>query len=331
MDNFIKGKKILFLSVSFFGYQNEIVKTLSEKGAVVDFYDERPSNTPLTKALIRINRNLIAPYINKYHESIVKSTAERNYDYVFVLKGESISRSTIEKLKELHANAKFIYYSWDSIVNSSQVINYLDYFDKVLTFDPNDSKNYNVGFLPLFYISDYKKIADLPTNKDIDLLFVGTVHGNRYALVKNIVDLLLKLGKVSYVWMYFPAKFLYWINKFRNPDFRNASKTEFKFTPLRKDDLISLVARSKVVLDMPHYRQTGLTMRTIETLGAKRKLITTNMDIINYDFYDENNILIIDPNNPKVPIDFINTPFKEIHKEIYDKYSLSSWIDEIFR
>ena len=47
-----KGKKILFFSANFFGYQHEIKNKLFELGAEFDFFDERPKNTFLYKSLL---------------------------------------------------------------------------------------------------------------------------------------------------------------------------------------------------------------------------------------------------------------------------------------
>lgn len=84
-------------------------------------------------------------------------------------------------------------------------------------------------------------------------------------------------------------------------------------------------------MDVQHPKQIGLTLRCLETLGAKRKLITTNQDIRNYDFYNPNNILVVDRNNPVVPNGFLNTPYTEVNKGIYDKYSITSWVKHILK
>lgn len=59
--------------------------------------------------------------------------------------------------------------------------------------------------------------------------------------------------------------------------------------------------------------------------GCKRKLVTTNSDIKNYDFYNENNILIysesIDLDSP-----FFKNEYEELPDEIYEKYSLKNWL-----
>ena len=85
---------------------------------------------------------------------------------------------------------------------------------------------------------------------------------------------------------------------------------------------------SRCVLDSAQDGQLGLTIRVLEALGAKKKLITTNEDIVNYDFYCPENIYLYDGK-----IDMNNVFFKEDYKEvsqgIYEKYSLRSWLKEI--
>ena len=45
------------------------------------------------------------------------------------------------------------------------------------------------------------------------------------------------------------------------------------------------------MLDVSHSAQTGLTIRTIETIGARRKLITTNTEVVKYALYDPSRVL----------------------------------------
>ena len=70
-------------------------------------------------------------------------------------------------------------------------------------------------------------------------------------------------------------------------------------------------------------------MRCIETVGAKRKLITTNGPIAVYDFYDPSNILIVDRQNPVVPPGFTASPYRDIPAETYDRYRIDRWLETI--
>ena len=124
---------------------------------------------------------------------------------------------------------------------------------------------------------------------------------------------------------------MYYYHYLFEKEYRKVSKQFFKFHSMSINDVASIMRRSKCVLDIQHPDQTGLTMRTIETVGSKKKIITTNKDIINYDFYDPSNILIIDRNNPQINREFIRGPFHGISESIRYKYTLAGWLEEIFQ
>ena len=111
---------------------------------------------------------------------------------------------------------------------------------------------------------------------------------------------------------------------------REAKYRDFRFESLKKEYLLRLIAESKAVIDSHHPSQSGLTIRTLETLGAKRKLITTNVNVKQYDFYRESNILVVDRSNPVVTSDFLASEYEEIPLEVYKKYSLDGWLYKIF-
>ena len=81
-------------------------------------------------------------------------------------------------------------------------------------------------------------------------------------------------------------------------------------------------------MDSAQDGQNGLTIRVIEALGAKKKIITTNQDIVNYDFYCPENIYIY---NGEINLDsiFFQNDYKTIDEKIYNKYSLSNWLKEV--
>ena len=71
-------------------------------------------------------------------------------------------------------------------------------------------------------------------------------------------------------------------------------------------------------------------MRTFETLGAGKKLVTTNADVQNYAFFDAANICVIDRNNPSVPAAFLEKSATSVSEATRKRYSLAGWVDEIF-
>lgn len=326
----LNNKRVLFFYLSTFNYEVEIQKAMEREGAMVDSYNERPTNKVLARILIRLNRNLVYKFIDRYYNKVMEETVERKYDFIFFIKGESISNSIVERLRKAHPEAKIMMYYWDSIANNHNAKGMLKSFDKVLSFDKNDCREFGLNFLPLFYIPQYEKIANKDVSQKYDLMFAGTVHSDRYEFINGIVKQIEKAGGNCFTWFYFPSKVNFYKLKWDNPRFRKANIKDFHFTPMSRETLLGYYVESRIQIDIQHPKQTGLTMRTMETLGAKKKLITTNADVVNYDFYRPENILVVDRYNPVISKEFISTPWKEISEEIYKKYSISSWLNTIF-
>ncbi len=86
---------------------------------------------------------------------------------------------------------------------------------------------------------------------------------------------------------------------------RDAKIDDFSFTSLSQEETLDIISQSKVVVDIEHPGQVGLTMRTLEMLGCQKKLITTNKSVREYDFYNEDNILVVERNNIKLNKSFL--------------------------
>ena len=88
--------------------------------------------------------------------------------------------------------------------------------------------------------------------------------------------------------------------------------------------------RAKIIVDYTNPQQNGLSIRTIESIGHKCKLITNNNNIVNNNILEHENIYIYDENNFEITDDFINSKYKEVDKLVYDFYSVDGWLSSIF-
>lgn len=326
----LKGKSILFISPSFFGYERAIKNRLQDLGAKVDYYDERPANSFWSKAFIRINRNILSYVINRYYSVINYLTKDCFYDYIFVINIEAMPYSFLQYQKIRNPNVKFILYMWDSVSNKKNTVGYLPFFDIVFSFDKSDCDQFrNIKFRPLFFLNEYTEISNYNLF-EYDISFIGTAHSDRYLLIMNIQEQIISKGLKAYWYLYLQSKKLFFWNKICNLAYRKAKLSDFSYVSLSKEYILDIIKKSKAILDIQHPKQVGLTMRSIEMLGAKRKLITTNLAIKNYDFYSPNNILIVDRNNPVILKDFLLSDYTPIEKDIYNKYSLDGWLEDIF-
>jgi hypothetical protein len=332
LSEFFAHKRILLFSPQFFGYGQEIANKLRMLGARVDYFDERPGNDFMTKAVIRVNKSLMSKKIDNYYRRIISKLDIDCYDYVLFLNAEAISAKNLQILRDNQTKAKFIIYMWDSLKNKKYTLDLLPYFDLKHTFDKEDSQieKYGLLFRPLFFLDVYKDMGLTLENDMVDLLFVGTVHSDRYSLLMTIKEKCHGLGKNVDYFMFFQSKKLFYLQKALNKAFRAAKMSDFEFNPLTKDGLIQKINRGKVILDIQHAGQKGLTMRTIEMIGAKKKIITTNKEIMEYDFYNPNNIFYLDRDNIELKKSFFDNPYKEIDKEVYSKYSIGGWLQDVF-
>ena len=64
--------KLLLIMPRFFNYPELITEELNNIGYDVDFFDDRPSTNAWVKAAVRINKNLIRGYIQKYFKRVME-------------------------------------------------------------------------------------------------------------------------------------------------------------------------------------------------------------------------------------------------------------------
>jgi hypothetical protein len=324
------GKRALYIGTTFFNYQKHIISEFEEQGYKVDYYNDRPSENSFVKGFIKIRRTMLNSLIEKYFCSILEETKLTDYDLVFVVNCKVFTPKMIQQLRNTQKSAKFVLYMWDSLdlyPNSKALI---PIFDKAYSFDTEDCERIQeLTFLPLFYHKNFEKLGQAIVSKYIyDIVSVCTAHPNRYRIIRPLFAELEAKGICIYSYM-FLNKLQYLYNKMFVKEFKNVKASVFKFKSLSEQEYLDILKVSNTVFDIPHNMQSGLTIRTIETLGAKKKIITTNSKIKKYDFYNENNVFVLDKYNIADIEQFLKHEFAPIDEEIYKKYSLHNWIETI--
>lgn len=322
---------VLFISSSFFGYASHIKKELEARYGDVFWYEDRPSISFMGKVRGRLFPRFSEKMAYRYFKNIADANKNNGVKEVFVIKGEALSVESIRYFRSVFRDATFRLYFWDGYRNmppSSSIK--VDLFDVVQSFDLEDVKNDpRLTYRPLFYIPDYSKGSEV-LESDIDLMFVGTMHSDRYRVIKKVENALQGSQCRFYKALYFSSRLLFWVRRLFDSSYWKINKRDFIFSPLASGEISALLSRSKAVLDIERTVQTGFTMRTLEVLGSNNKLITTNQNIVQADFFDPRNILVIDRDAPVIPLDFFTSPKVAVSAEIVSRYSLSSWVDDVF-
>ncbi|AZL83579.1 lipopolysaccharide biosynthesis protein [Aliivibrio salmonicida] len=329
----LKNKKILFIAPSFFGYEKDITDELIALGVDVDYFDERPFTSSIAKILNRLNfKTLIKSDIEKHFTQICYKATEKKYDYLFVISPETLEQKFIENIQSANESMISILYMWDSFKNKSNAKKVVSCFDRVFSFDPTDRiSGVDIRFLALFYNNNFKSIErDKLVTTQYAVSFIGTVHSDRVKLAKSIMKQFKDRGFNTFSFFYCSSKLLFILKKMFTREFDFISYNEVSFSSMSKLEIKNVFINSSAVIDIQHPDQTGLTMRSIEMLGLNKKLIMTNADIKNYAFYSESNVLVIDRDAPVISERFMSSIYLKPEQEIYDKYSLQSWICTLF-
>jgi hypothetical protein len=311
------GNKIILIAPVYFNYHKLITENLQKKGYLVDFLEDK--NSGLLYTLSTKSKYLLKKHNTSYEKEVLSKLNNGSYDLMIVIGGKTLD---VEFWKYVNNNYSFkkILYQWDSYKNFDYRA-MIPFFDLVKTFDSLDAKELKIPYLALFYNKD----TNLSVTEDIDLLFIGIWHSDRIAILEKIAeyadkDNLKYCFKVYYPrYMYF---YLVYIKRFLPP-----SKL-FVFKTIPFDLMSDYYKRAKCIVDINHPHQSGLTMRTIETIGRGKKLITTNSFIKQEPFYNDKMIQVIDRDNIILDDLFFKTTQQYEHIE---KLEISNWIDELLK
>jgi hypothetical protein len=320
--------RVLLISPDTFGYYLSIQKAFIKQGFEVDWINHHYFNSVLSKIFARLFPKSYSYFVKRLFKKKILQC--KTYNFIIVIKGEGISKQLVLDLKANCPMTKFIYYTWDSISNLNGVESTFDAFDVLKTFDSNDANEIE-GFslLPLFYTDDYRHCVD-GEHRKYSLSFVGTIHSDRYRFAYNVKSLLGDVDNVRvFFFFYYPNKLIFSVLQTLFRRFRFLSKNEVSFSKLSSVAVSKIMNQSEAVLDYNHPGQSGLTMRTFECLGLQKKIITTNKNIRDYDFYRDNNVYVFGEGRDLA--DFLAGSYEEIPLDIYEKYNVNSWVKELVK
>jgi len=321
------GKRILFFSPKFFGYEKEILHEMEKMGAKVVFHSHLPSEHPWIKGLFRLFPKIAWFFSDIFFFSWLEKCHLQSFDLILIVKGEGLSPKFIESLRKRYLSAHIVIYLWDSTLNCKHVELKYPYIDEIFSFDPVDCDRITrFKYRPLFFLNKYLNEANSPSGHG--LFFIGTLNGDRPKVICRFLESLKQEVLFDY-WLFVRSKIELILRKCFDPYLRKLDSTRLLFIPMPAETTVLHLKDCAAVLDMEHPKQNGLTMRTFEVIASGKKLITTNKFIKDHDFYDPSRICVIDRNNPSIPVDFLKSEVAPLSIEFTSKYSLRGWIMEI--
>lgn len=317
---------VLLLSPLTFSYHEVICTALRDLGHEVTWWNDRASDSAAYKIALRILPGLTRRASTKHYEDLLDKLELSAITDVLIIKGEGLSRAVIASIRARLPNASMGLYLWDGIENVPGVLNSVSLFDAVSTFDPEDAVKHGWRFRPLF-ARDAAVGAQPLAPARFDWCFIGTLHSDRHRVITALLQR-TAAGR-SFVFGYLPGSLVFALRHLTDWSLWRAPKGSLSTKPMSARDIAAIVAQSRAVLDVEHPRQRGLTMRTIETLLAGKKLLTTNKLIVKSDLFDPSRVEVIDRRKPAVTAAFIGQPFKPVPQAIAAGYSCVAWIGQL--
>ncbi len=325
----LTNKKILYIGPVSFQYDRSVIQKLIELDAVVNPFDLKDlyPNNIYFKVVNKLNSQNKEKHKNNFYNKILSAN---NNDYVLVRQGYQLDVDFLPKLRKANPKAKFINFHWDSIRPQFNFLPIINQFHKIYSFDIKDCNDYpELNYLPLFYLDIYEGFRknNLDSKKKkYDLLFIGSWRNTeRYNLIKLTENICRQHQLRFYHYLYFSLKNQ--MQSFKNGIFPKKAKSK----KLSHKKILKLFSTANTIIDFPSSFQTGLTIRTFETLGAGKKLITTNKNIINEPFYNPEYIEVIDVNNFSLNIDFIKNKPKSSMGDNIENYSIKNYIYKLLQ
>lgn len=247
---------------------------------------------------------------------------KEKYDYGLFIRADFFGKESIEMVSDAVSN--LYSYHYDGLDRNPEIYELINLFKKFYVFNPDDLKKTNYNLFPCtnFYFDYDKDELDLNIKPEIDFYFLGSYHTKRMNDILNFKEKIEATHNANFE-IVFSKKDQNKIDTFSKKNI-NCLTSIIPF-----HQYIENIKKSKIIVDFKINEHNGLSFRVFESLKYKKKLITNNYTISNYDFYHSNNIFIIIDNNYDDIESFFNLPYVEIDDNIVLKYSFKNWINYV--
>lgn len=336
----MNGRRVLYIGAPYFNYYRFIRDELANQGYVVTYYNDFPNNSALLKGIAKLRRSSLRSRVHRHITSIIERHRDEPIDLVLVVSSQVLDADDLRALRTAFPQAAFVSYMWDALRVYPQYVPMMSLYDRVYSFDPEDCEDYSeLRYLPLFYHHAFDAFEPQTDEAAVDLLNICTVRPNRLEFMQRFLPLLDEqmISVENYLYIH-PLQYAY--NRVAMPGFRANRTMTFRFKPMAQQDVIAAMARTRATIDIPYHLQSGLTMRTIETIGAQRKLVTSNPRVLDEPFYCRENVMLLSAEQvaPGAVLDaeladeirqFCRLPFKPLPDDVRQQYGITRWVQTI--
>lgn len=218
-----------------------------------------------------------------------------------------IDPTVVKFIRKSNKKIRVIYWYWNPVYRLGIPKNWLFKIAETWSFDPEDCIRYGFKFNTTFYFKDIL----LPQNcKEYDVIFLGNNKG-RIVYLKQLQANFSKLGINGY----------YYIVSDKNEE-ENVQTKEIPYS-----EYLKMLSKTKAIIDVMPLGQSGLTLRSMESVFFKKKLITNDTSIKKQAFYKPENVFILRRDNEELLQTFLNSPYSKLDDAIVEKYDVINWLE----
>ena len=278
-----------------------------------DIFELYKSNSKFNRILRRIVFKFHLPFSRLFFTPWCDQN--RNYDKVIMFDTGN-AKYLIAKIKKYYPKARIIIWYWNSVQKTINTEDVRRDDVELWSFDPNDCQKYDMKYNTQFFIEHGE--AEAPLTEPVtgrDVFFIGTDKGRIKQLtkLKSLLDQ-FDISSDFYIVGDTANEIPGW-NVNYNP-------------PLNYQQVLERNRGAKAIVDIVSDGQNGLTLRPLEALYMKKKLITNMKTISRFKLYNQNNIIILDEISEESIKRFIDTPYDEkCYMELKSYYSFEKWVE----
>lgn len=319
-------RNVLFIAPRYMNLYLDVIKEMENQGYYVDFipeesFKEDPYNVRgyIRYGKIWVNKEkFVRKNRCRWKKILALEQYDKSYDILFVLDGQSLDSYLFDELKRRNPQIKTINYLFDTTTGVYRFDKFFSFFDRIVSFDPVEVDKYSLEYMPIYWIPS---ISD--DKYKYDVFGLGAMSLQRFDLFSVIKQICLD-NKFSFYLKLLPnfkvnSWMCYRIRCFIR-QLIGLGNTNIPIDALKSDFIIheglspeifrKFIANSNIIIDTSAPHQDGFTARFMWALGAGKKIITTNLKVVNTTFYNEKQIFLYSEDVKRTDIvSFMEVPY----------------------
>ncbi|ULJ65655.1 hypothetical protein MIS33_05190 [Wielerella bovis] len=241
-------------------------------------------------------------------------------DFALLISGDFFHPEILRYIRSKSRHG-VVNYQWDGLERYPEIWQCIAEFDRFYVFDSDDLNRPDYSFLPAtsFYFDHCITPSAVSSQT---LFFAGSHQPHRAKIVQDFAQFASDTGwQVDFRIM--------WADNRNMQQARRCYPCEnIRLTHRGKTyaEYLTDAQQAGILVDFLENVHNGLSLRTFEAFGYRKKLITTNHHVATYDFYHPNNIYILTADNFAGVAEFLAKPYQALDDKIYEKYRFTNWL-----